>query len=357
MRTAGPPQGEHAPLGGSDACAASERGGARPSRVQRRPVHGVLLLDKPLGLSSNQALQKAKWLLRAEKAGHTGTLDPLATGVLPLCFGAATKFSQLHLDADKTYETVVRLGVKTSTADAEGEVIEVRPVTCTPGEVVEVLDRFMGEIEQVPPMHSALKKDGKALYEYARQGETVEREPRRVTIHDLDLLDMQLNDETPSLRLRVVCSKGTYIRTLGEDIGEALGCGGHLTLLRRVATGPFDAQQCITLDALEATNEPQRLAHLLPVPTLLQGHTPVTLDEENAARFLSGVRRRGTWTDEAQVAVFGPVPMAAKPSHHTTLLGSAHTAGGELIPGRLLSPIEIQQILETALEPAEGITS
>jgi tRNA pseudouridine55 synthase len=327
------------------------------TRVQRRPVHGVLLLDKPLGLSSNQALQKAKWLLRAEKGGHTGTLDPLATGVLPLCFGAATKFSQLHLDADKTYETVVRLGVKTSTGDAEGDVIETRPVTCTPGEVVQVLDRFMGEIQQVPPMHSALKKDGKALYEYARLGETVVREPRRVTIHDLDLLDMQLDGEIPSLRLRVRCSKGTYIRTLGEDIGEALGCGGHLSLLRRIATGPFQAEQCITLDALEAEGEQQRLAHVLPVPTLLQGHTPVTLGEEDAARFLSGVRRRGAWPNEPQVAVFGPVPARDDTAVGTTLLGSAHTAGGELIPGRLLSPIEIQQILETALEPAEGITS
>jgi tRNA pseudouridine55 synthase len=325
------------------------------TRVQRRPVHGVLLLDKPLGLSSNQALQKAKWLLRAEKAGHTGTLDPLATGVLPLCFGAATKFSQLHLDADKTYETVVRLGVSTSTADAEGEVIETRPVNCTPGQVVEALDRFMGEIEQVPPMHSALKKDGKALYEYARQGETVVREPRRVTIHDLDLLHMQLDGDAPSLRLRVRCSKGTYIRTLGEDIGNALGCGGHLSLLRRIATGPFRAEQCVTLDALEAETEQQRLSHLLPVPSLLPRHTPITLDEENAARFLSGVRRRGAWPDEAQVAVFGPAP--ARDGADNTLLGSAHTAGGELIPGRLLSPIEIQQILETALEPAEGITS
>ena len=350
MRTAGPPQGEHAPLGGSDARTASERGGARSgqrTRVQRRPVHGVLLLDKPLGLSSNQALQKAKWLLRAEKAGHTGTLDPLATGVLPLCFGAATKFSQLHLDADKTYETVVRLGVKTTTADAEGDVIETRPVKCTPGQVVEVLDRFMGEIEQVPPMHSALKKDGKPLYEYARDGETVEREARRVTIHDLDLLDMQLIGDAPSLRLRVRCSKGTYIRTLGEDIGEALGCGGHLIELRRVATGPFSAEQCVTLEVLEAINEGQRLEKLLPVPMLLQGHTPITLDEANAARFLSGVRRRGDWVNDDTVVVYGPAPALNTPSTHTTLLGSAHTAGGELIPGRLLSPIEIQQILET----------
>ena len=182
---------------GSNVAPSSPMPRAPRVRVQRRPVHGVLLLDKPIGLSSNDALQKAKWLLRAEKAGHTGTLDPLATGVLPLCFGAATKFSQLHLDADKTYETTVRLGVKTSTADAEGEVISERPVTCTVGQVVEVLDRFMGPIAQVPPMYSALKKDGKALYEYARAGETVEREPRHVVIHDLELLDMQREGDAP----------------------------------------------------------------------------------------------------------------------------------------------------------------
>ena len=308
------------------------------TRVQRRPVHGVLLLDKPLGLSSNDALQKAKWLLRAEKAGHTGTLDPLATGVLPLCFGAATKFSQLHLDADKTYVTTVRLGLKTSTADAEGDVISERPVTCTVGQVVEVLDRFMGPITQVPPMYSALKKDGKALYEYARAGETVEREPRHVVIHDLELLEMQLDGDAPFLRLRVTCSKGTYIRTLGEDIAEALGCGGHLSALRRVATGPFEESGCVTLEDLNAMDEPQREARLMPVQSLLGDHTPVTLDIENAGRFLSGVRRRGAWPDLDRVSVFGEEPSA--------LLGSAHVKAGELIPGRLLSPLEIQQILE-----------
>ena len=308
------------------------------TRVQRRPVHGVLLLDKPLGLSSNQALQKAKWLLRAEKAGHTGTLDPLATGVLPLCFGAATKFSQQHLDADKTYETTVRLGVKTSTADAEGEVISVREVSCSAGIVVEVLDRFMGPISQVPPMHSALKKDGKALYEYAREGETVEREARNVVIHDLDLLDMQLQGDAPFLRLRVRCSKGTYIRTLGEDIAEALGCGGHLSALRRVVTGPFEEAQCVTLSALEKMDESDRLAALQPVDVLLPGYTEVCLDGENAGKFLSGVRRRGPWNDCDQVVVYGEHPRA--------LLGTAHVHVGELIPGRLLSPIEIQQILE-----------
>lgn len=308
------------------------------ARVQRRPLHGVLLLDKPIGLSSNDALQKAKWLLRAEKAGHTGTLDPLATGVLPLCFGAATKFSQLHLEADKTYETTVRLGLKTTTADAEGEVISERPVSCTAGQVVEVLDRFMGPMAQVPPMYSALKKDGKALYEYARAGETVEREARHVVIHDLELLEMQLEGDAPFLRLRVTCSKGTYIRTLGEDIAEALGCGGHLSALRRVVTGPFEASACVTLEDLTAMDEPQREARLMPVQCLLPDHTTVTLDSENSGRFLSGVRRRGAWPDLDRVSVFGENPSA--------LLGSAHVKAGELIPGRLLSPLEIQQILE-----------
>lgn len=310
------------------------------ARVQRRPVHGVILLDKPLGLSSNQALQKVKWLLRAEKAGHTGTLDPLATGVLPLCFGAATKFSQQHLDADKVYETTVRLGQKTLTADAEGEVIAERPVSCTLGQVVEVLDQFMGPIRQVPPMYSALKKDGKALYEYAREGETVEREARDVTIQDLEMLDVQLQGDSPYLKLRVACSKGTYIRTLGEDIAEALGCGGHLTALRRVQTGPFDTSQCITIEQLEAMEEGERLLQLQPIDVLLPEHTLVTLDDDNAGRFLSGLRRRGNWPDMPFVRVYGQEPHA--------LLGTAHTQAGELIPTRLLSPLEIQQILESS---------
>jgi tRNA pseudouridine55 synthase len=309
------------------------------ARVQRRPVHGVLLLDKPIGLSSNQALQKAKWLLRAEKAGHTGTLDPLATGVLPLCFGAATKFSQLHLDADKVYETTLRLGVQTSTGDAEGEVVGERPVTCTVGQVVEVLDRFTGPIRQLPPMHSALKKDGKALYEYARAGIEVEREPREVTIHDLELQDLQLDGDAPRLRLRVACSKGTYIRTLGQDIGETLGCGAHLASLRRVQTGEFDLNQCVTLAQLEALPEAERTSLVQPADTLLGRHTRVTLNPDHAARFLSGMRRRGAWPDAELVAVYGDQPSA--------LLGTAHIKAGELIPGRLLSPIEIQQILET----------
>ena len=310
------------------------------ARIQRRPVHGVLLLDKPLGLSSNQALQKAKWLLRAEKAGHTGTLDPLATGVLPLCFGAATKFSQQHLDADKVYETTVRLGITTSTADAEGDVLSRRPVQCTLGQVVEVLDQFSGPIRQVPPMHSALKKDGKALYEYAREGETIEREPRDVVIHQLELIEALLEGEAPHLRLRVHCSKGTYIRTLGEDIGEALGCGGHLVALRRIQTGPFHLASCVTLEQLDTMPEAHRRSVLQGVDCLLPDYQDVTLDADNAGRFLSGLRRRGGWPDADHVRVFGEHPRA--------LLGTAHVRAGELIPTRLLTPLEIQQILETA---------
>lgn len=306
------------------------------TRVPRRPVHGVLLLDKPLGLSSNQALQKCKWLLRAEKAGHTGTLDPLATGVLPLCFGAATKFSQLQLDADKTYVATVHLGVKTTTGDAEGDVVQSRPVPAiAPERLAQVARQFTGAQTQVPPMHSALKKGGKALYEYARAGEQVEREARDVIVHALELAALDAN----TLRLSATVSKGTYIRTLGEDIGEALGCGGHLTSLRRTRTGHFDVSECVTLDALEAMTETQRLEQLHPIESLLPAHERVTLAREDAARFLSGLRRRGTWSDNDWVAVFGESPNA--------LLGTAHVKAGELIADRLLSPPEITQILES----------
>ena len=311
------------------------------ARVQRRPVHGVLLLDKPLGLSSNQALQKAKWLLRAEKAGHTGTLDPLATGVLPLCFGAATKFSGLHLDADKTYEATLQLGVTTTTGDAEGEVTERRAVPAiTPEQLEAVRQRFLGRITQVPPMHSALKKDGKALYEYARAGIEVERAPREVAIHALNLALAQVDQAQAAIKIEVTCSKGTYIRTLGEDIGQALGCGGHLTRLRRTATGPFVAAQCTTLPALEALDDHERLNLLQPAEALLPDHTAVTLAADDAAKFLTGLRRRGDWVDADHVVVFGDAPRA--------LLGSAHIKAGELIPSRLLSPIEIRQILQAA---------
>ncbi|WP_042423085.1 tRNA pseudouridine(55) synthase TruB [Comamonas granuli] len=319
------------------------------TRVQRRPVHGVLLLDKPLGLSSNDALQKAKWLLRAEKAGHTGTLDPLASGVLPLCFGAATKFSQLQLDAPKTYEAIALLGVTTTTGDAEGDVLERRPVDAaalTPARLAAVQAQFTGPIRQVPPMHSALKKDGKALYEYARAGLEVERPAREVVIHALNLTLTQTEQAQPAIKIVVHCSKGTYIRTLGEDIGAALGCGAHLTFLRRIGTGGIPVERCVTLAQLEAMDEDQRLACLQPVQALLAGHTAIVLDEQDAGRFLSGLRRRGPWPDAPAVAVYAQQPRA--------LLGVGHVLRGELIPDRLLSPVEIQQILQQGAPRAEN---
>jgi tRNA pseudouridine55 synthase len=319
----------------------SERGG----KIQRRPVHGVLLLDKPLGLSSNQALQRAKWLLRAEKAGHTGTLDPLATGVLPLCFGAATKFSQIQLDANKTYEAVLLLGQKTSTADAEGEVIETRPVPAITPELLATLTvHFTGPLAQIPPMYSALKKDGKALYEYARKGEEVERAPRHITIFELNMTVAHDSRASAAIKIVVSCSKGTYIRTLGEDIGEAIGCGAHLGSLRRIETGGFLAAQCITLAELESMTETEREARLLPPQSLVAAYPSVTLDADNAGRFLSGLRRRGEpgqWgADAPLVQVYGSEPI--------TFLGSAHISADELIPQRLLSPIEIKDILQSA---------
>jgi tRNA pseudouridine55 synthase len=258
---------------------------ARPKRV-RVPVHGVLLLDKPAGLSSNDALIKAKRLLNAEKAGHTGTLDPFATGLLPLCFGEATKFAQDLLDADKTYETVVHLGTVTSTGDTEGEVIGTKPVAVTAEQIAAVLASFRGPIDQVPPMHSALKRDGRPLYEYARAGITLEREARRVTIHALTLLSW----ETPFLRLSVTCSKGTYIRVLGEDIGAALGCGAHLNALRRTAVGTLSLAQATTLDQLAEFPEQERATGLAPVDALLSSFPVLALDTELSRRFLHGQR-------------------------------------------------------------------
>ena len=216
----------------------------------RRNVSGIILLDKPLGFTSNAALQKVRWLLNAEKAGHTGSLDPLATGVLPLCFGEATKFSQYLLDSDKGYETLAQLGKTTTTADAEGEVLQERPVTVGQADIEAVLPKFRGQISQIPPMYSALKRDGQPLYKLARAGEVVEREPRSVTIARLELLAF----EGDTARLAVDCSKGTYIRTLVEDIGEQLGCGAYVAELRRTQAGPFTLAQTVTLEELEAVH-------------------------------------------------------------------------------------------------------
>jgi tRNA pseudouridine55 synthase len=247
-------------------------------------VDGVLLLDKPVGLSSNDALIKAKRVFNAKKAGHTGTLDPFATGLLPLCFGEATKFSQDLLEADKTYEATVHLGIITNTGDTEGEVIETRAVDVTLEQIEAALARFRGPILQVPPMYSALKRDGKALYEYAREGITLEREARPVTIHGLEFVGY----EAPLLKIRVTCSKGTYVRVLGEDIGAALGCGAHLNALRRTGVGALTSAGMITLEALQAHPDPRSL--LAPVDALLASFPQVDLSDELATRFLQGQR-------------------------------------------------------------------
>lgn len=260
---------------------------ARVPRPPRVPVHGVLLLDKPAGLSSNDALIRAKRMLNAPKAGHTGTLDPFATGLLPLCFGEATKFSQDLLESDKTYEAVVHLGIKTDTGDTEGQVIGEHAVEVGAEQIEAVLAQYRGDIRQVPPMHSALKRDGKPLYEYARAGITLEREAREVTIHHLEMLVYQ----APMLTIRVTCSKGTYIRVLGEDIGEALGCCAHLNALRRTGVGPLTLEGAVTLEQLEAAGEvAQRKDMLLPVDGLLQSFAAVQLPDELARRFLHGQR-------------------------------------------------------------------
>jgi tRNA pseudouridine55 synthase len=295
-------------------------------------LHGVLLLDKPLGLSSHTAMQKAKRLYRAEKAGHTGTLDPLATGLLPVCFGAATKFSQASLEADKAYRATLRLGVVTSTGDGEGDVLERRPVAVDRAGFEAACARFVGAIEQLPPMHSALKNEGRALYEYARAGQTVERAPRRVTVHAIDLVARDGDDWTIDVR----CSKGTYIRSLAMDIGAALGCGATLAALRRTACGALTLEQAHTLEQLAAMDDAQRDALLIAPDRLLSDWPAVRLPEDEAGRFLTGLRRRIAADDAPHVRVYGP-----EPRH---FLGTAHITAGELIADRLLSPLEVDAL-------------
>lgn len=299
----------------------------------RRALHGVLLLDKPIGWTSNDALQKAKGLLRAEKGGHTGTLDPLATGLLPLCFGAATKFGQASLDADKRYLATLRLGQRTTTGDGEGEVVEERDVAAIDrAAIVAACAAFTGRIEQRPPMFSALKHQGKALYEYARVGIQVERATRSVSVHQIHIVDWQ----AARLVIDVTCSKGTYIRTLAEDIGTALGCGAHLSGLRRTACGALHVGDAITIEELAALAEPARQALLRPADDLLAAWPEVQLAGDEAARFTNGLRRRVQDADAPAVRVYQQAPRA--------FLGTAHITAGELIPSRLLSPIEIQAI-------------
>ena len=307
-------------------------------RLPRRALDGVLLLDKGLGLSSNDALVRAKRLFLAQKAGHTGTLDPLASGLLPLCFGEATKFSQDLLEADKTYEATMRLGIRTSTGDAEGEVLQTSPVEVGIAEIDAALARFRGRISQVPPMHSALKRDGKPLYEYARAGQVVERAAREVTIHALELLGATLPDVT----FRVTCSKGTYVRTLAEDIGAALGCGAHLVALRRTGVGTLTLDHAVTLEALETMEAGARDACLRPVDALLTTFSVVRLDAEAAKRFLHGQRLR--LADLTPIVVERSVDGSDRADTRVrvyrdedgVLLGVARAADGVLAPERLV---------------------
>lgn len=293
-------------------------------RNSRHKLDGVLLLDKPVGVTSNGALQAAKRLLNAAKAGHTGTLDPMASGLLPLTFGEATKFSQMLLDADKTYEATVALGVETDTGDAEGRAIASLPVDVTMEGLASVVAGFVGEIEQIPPMYSALKRDGKPLYEYARAGIEVERAPRKVRIHALKLLD----SGAERFRIRVECSKGTYIRTLAIDIGRVLGCGAHLSALRRTAIGPFQIDSAVSLASLEAGSAEQRKAFLAPADLLLQHLPRLELDAEQVGAIVQGRTLNAMDGDSGLVRLYG----------NERFLGLGEfRSSGELSPKRLIA--------------------
>ena len=274
---------------------------ASSPKIQRRPVHGVFLLNKPLGISSNAALQKVRWLYRAQKAGHTGALDPLASGLLPICLGEATKFSHFLLDSTKRYQTTIQLGHSTTTGDVEGEVLlEATVPALTEENILTVLAQFTGDIQQVPPMYSALKKEGRPLYELARKGIEIERDARPISIYALELLGFTDN----SITLDVTCSKGTYIRVLGEDIAKALGSYGHLTYLHRIQTGHFDLIPSYTLDYLESLSEAEREALLLPVYAPIEHFPQVQVPEGRAEYFCRGMESNIDHTAATQVLVF-----------------------------------------------------
>lgn len=267
-----------------------------------RVVDGVLLLDKPYAMTSNAALQTARRLLNAQKAGHTGTLDPLASGLLALTFGEATKFSADLLHADKTYIAGIKLGRKTTTGDLEGDFLQTRPVRVNRADIEKTLNAFRGDILQVPPMFSALKRDGKTLYDLAREGVSIEREARSVRIEKLEILEFA--DEL--LTVEVTCSKGTYIRVLAEDIGEALGCGAHLASLRRTKVGALSLEDAVTLQALETMSVDERLATLKPLDALMQTLPAVHLSENDRVRFCHGQRLALGLPSCPRVRVYGP---------------------------------------------------
>ena len=313
--------------------------------LKKRPLDGVLLFDKPLELSSNTALQKVRRLFQAEKAGHTGTLDPLATGLLPVCFGEATKFSAALLDADKTYCATLRLGQTTTTGDAEGEILTELPVEIGQSDVDAVLAEFRGNIQQLPPMHSALKHQGKPLYEYIRKGETIARELRSVAIHELALNSFSGNESEKLLArhlmdITVRCSKGTYIRTLAEDIGAALGCGAHLIALRRTAIAHFDLCDAYTLQQLEAMSVAEREVCVLPLESLMPGMPQLHLDAIQIKRLAQGQRLAlDTGLPDGRVSLYGP----------QGFIGMGLLQGRRLAPQRLLADVA-KQAAQTAAE-------
>ena len=240
----------------------------------KREIDGVFLLDKPLGFSSNQALKKIQWLFNAKKAGHTGTLDPMATGLLPICLGEATKFSHRLLDAHKSYIATIQLGITTSTGDQEGEVISEKEVVLNEAQLKDTLKKFIGDTTQIPPMYSALKFEGKPLYEYAREGIEIERKSRQIKIFDIKLI----NIEKSIITIEVLCSKGTYIRTLAEDIGQSMGCGAHLKGLERTQTGIFQLSEALSIEALEAMPMASREKALMPIDVLLEELSSIKLN-------------------------------------------------------------------------------
>jgi tRNA pseudouridine55 synthase len=301
----------------------------------REPINGVLLLNKPVGITSNAALQKAKWLLNAKKAGHTGTLDPFADGLLPLCFGEATKFSAYLLDADKHYRAVLQLGVTTTTGDPEGEILATCEVRSSHAEIEAVLPHFMGEIEQIPPMHSALKHQGRPLYEYARAGIEIDRPPRKVTVRSLDMTECA----PPRVVLDVQCSAGTYIRTLAQDIGAMLGCGAHLTALTRTVAGGFRLNQAHTLADLELLDLAQRHALLLPADCLVAHLPAVQLAAADAEALCQG--RVVAHAAEHQ----GLTRIYAAPH---VFIGLADADDGRLLPRRLIATRQAQAGLSSA---------
>jgi tRNA pseudouridine55 synthase len=261
-------------------------------RKSGRSVNGVLLLNKPTGLTSNKVLQKVRWIYNANRAGHTGALDPLASGVLPLCFGEATKFSQFLLDSDKYYRSTYRLGIRTETGDSEGAIVSQQDASnITLQQVEDEVANFLGEIDQVPSMYSALKHNGQPLYKLARQGIEVDRPARRITINEYKITDFRPGPN-PQVDVQVYCSKGTYIRSLAEDLGDALGCGAHVSALHRYKAGPFDEQQTVSLEALEALKEQGAMDELdsllQPVDTAVSDRPMIEFNEIMAGYFQQG---------------------------------------------------------------------